>query len=263
MRHAIFLGLLPGLLGACGETVNYETREKMVTNAELNAGGPTSSDVEVGLPNTANNATAEVDPCLTAALQHQREVLHFPEIAAGTTCAFTNGDNLSRKDGWIRAHLQQDQTIKLPAGARLCGFTIEPTTSAMHYDDEMFFLVENRVLMATKDYTEYFPQDGIFHTFSWESLRNQVYNQFDSRGLYCVGGTDGLSECQLPPTDTTGSIELSISAELSASLATLLQDKELLNFSWVTTGDNDDSDCRHTEIKLPVVMHYVPADVKP
>jgi hypothetical protein len=132
----------------------------------------------------------------------------------------------------------------------------------MHYDDEMFFLVENRVLMATKDYTEYFPQDGIFSTFSWESLRNQVYNQFDERGLYCVGGVDGLSECQLPPTDTTGSIELSISAELSASLATLLQDKEVLNFSWVTTGDNDDSDCRHTDIKIPVTMHYVPADVK-
>ncbi len=131
----------------------------------------------------------------------------------------------------------------------------------MHYDDEMFFLLENRVLMATKDYTEYFQKEGIFSTFSWESLRNQVYNQFDERGLYCVGGADGLSECQLPPTDTTGSIELSISAELSASLATLLQDKRILNFSWVTTGDNDDSDCRHTEIKIPVIMHYVPAEV--
>jgi hypothetical protein len=78
-----------------------------------------------------------------------------------------------------------------------------------------------------------------------------------------VGGADGLSECELPPTDTTGSIDLSISAELSASLATLLQDREILNFSWVTTGDNDDSDCRHTDIKLPVVLHYVQVDMKP
>ncbi len=258
MRHAIFLGLLPGLLGACGETVNYETREKLVTTAELNAGGPASSNIDVGLPQTEN---AEVDACQTSAVQHQKDVLHFPEIATGTTCAFGSGDNYSRQDGWIRAYLKQDQTITLPLGARLCGFTIEPTASSMHYDDEMFFLLENRVLMATKDYTEYFPKEGIFSTFSWESLRNQVYNQFDERGLYCVGGADGLSECQLPPTDTTGSIELSISAELAASLATLLQDKRVLNFSWVTTGDNDDSDCRHTDIKIPVIMHYVPAEV--
>ncbi|HET9239078.1 MAG TPA: hypothetical protein VFO10_17600 [Oligoflexus sp.] len=260
MRHATLLSLLPGLLTACGETVNYETREKMATGAELNAGGPASSNIEVGVPDSAN---AEVNPCSTAAVQHQKEILHFPEIAAGTTCRFANGDNLSRKDGFIRAYLQQNQSITLPKGARLCGFSIEPTDSSMHYDDEMFFLVENRVLMATKDYTEYFPKDGIFSTFSWESLRNQVYNQFDERGLYCVGGDDGLSECQLPPTDTTGSIELSISAELAANLATLLQNEDVLNFSWVTTGDNDDSDCRHTDIKIPVTMHYVPADVKP
>ncbi len=201
--------------------------------------------------------------CLSSAVQHQREVLHFPEIAAGTTCSFGSNGNLSRRDGFIRAYFKQDQAIALPAGAKLCGFSIEPTSGAMHYDDEMFFLVENRVLMATKDYTEYFPKDGIFSTFSWESLRNQVYNQFDQRGLYCVGGADGLSECQLPPTDTTGTIELSISGELSSSLATLLEEKDVLNFSWVTTGDNDDSDCRHTDIKLPLVMHYVPADVKP
>jgi hypothetical protein len=260
MRHSIFLGLLPGLLGACGETVNYETREKMVTSAELSAGGPASSNIEVGLPQTPN---AEVDLCQTAIILHQRELLHFPEIAAGTTCSFASGENLSRKDGWIRAYLKQDQTITLPAGAKLCGFSIEPTSNTMHYDDEMFFLVENRVLMATKDYTEYFPKEGVFSTFSWESLRNQVYNQYDDRGLYCVGGADGLSECELPPTDTTGSIDLSISAELSASLATLLQDREILNFSWVTTGDNDDSDCRHTDIKLPVVLHYVQVDMKP
>jgi hypothetical protein len=258
MRHAIFLGLWPALAGGCGETVNYETREKMVTAAELNAGDPESS--EPGLPNSAN---MEVDPCQGSTVQHQREVLHFPELAAGATCSFASGENLSRRDGWIRAYLKQEQSIRLPAGARLCGFSIEPTTNTMHYDDEMFFLIEDRVLMATKDYTEYFPKDGIFSTFSWESLRNQVYNQFDERGLYCVGGESGLSECELPPTDTTGSIELSISAELSASLATLLQNKEVLNFSWVTTGDNDDSDCRHTEIKLPVVMHYVTADGKP
>ncbi|HYX37805.1 MAG TPA: hypothetical protein VE954_32280 [Oligoflexus sp.] len=266
MRHAFFQGLSLGLLAACGETVNYETREKMVTAAELNTpgadanGSTDSSDIEVGLPHEGD---AQANLCLSSAVQHQREVLHFPEIAAGTTCSFGSNGNLSRRDGFIRAYFKQDQTITLPAGAKLCGFSIEPTAGAMHYDDEMFFLVENRVLMATKDYTEYFPKDGIFSTFSWESLRNQVYNQFDQRGLYCVGGADGLSECQLPPTDTTGSIELSISAELSTSLAALLEEKNVLNFSWVTTGDNDDSDCRHTDIKLPLVMHYVPAEVKP
>jgi hypothetical protein len=103
MRHVTLLGLLPELLAACGETVNYETREKMISSAELNAGGPASSNIEVG---GADSANAELNPCTTAAVQQQKEILHFPEIAAGTTCSFASGDNLSRKDGFIRAYMK-------------------------------------------------------------------------------------------------------------------------------------------------------------
>lgn len=272
-RHfylSLSFGLTMALFIACGETVNYATREKTVVPPNLQDMSPGSGNVETGgLGSSKEIATGNTAPeslavrCNSPELMHQREELNFPEIPQGTTCAFGMNDNLSRKDGWIRAYLRQNQDITLPAGATLCGFSMEPTNKAMHYDDEMFFLIENRILVATKDYTDYFQSDGLFHTFSWDALVNKVYNQFDQRGLYCAGQEQGLSQCQLPPTDTTGSIDLRFSAELSNSLAQLLQKQEVLHFSWVTTGDNDDSDCRHTALSLPMVIHYLPAVAKP
>jgi|GEM_PF-5472764 len=271
-RHfclGLALGLMTGLFLACGETVNYETREKLVTPENIqdlsresaNVESQTSgSEAEPVLVPTAESFAAL---CNSPSVQHKTEILHFPEIPLGTTCSFASGENLSRKDGWIRAYHRQNQEITLPAGARLCGFSIDPAQKSMRYDDEMLFLVEDRILIATKDYTEYFPIDGLFHRFSWEALRDKVYNQFDSRALYCVGGKEGLSECQLPATDTAGTIELNFTTELSNRLASLLQEKEVLQFSWITTGDNDDSDCRHSDISLPIVMHYLPAESRP
>lgn len=254
--QGVLLGLVVSLLFACGETVNYETREKLVT-AGLEGD---SANAEASGPNSLPNGLSA--DCSSTLVQQQSEVLHFPEIPAGTTCSFGSGENLSRKDAFIRAYLRQNQDVTLPTGARLCGFTIDPIQKAMHYDDEMFFLVENRVLIATKDYTDSFVKEGLFSTFSWEALKNKVYNQNDQRGLYCVGAAEGLSACELPPTDTNGNISLSFSAELAKSLAELLQAQQVLHFSWITTGDNDDSDCRHTDIAIPVVLHYLPADAK-
>lgn len=261
------LGLVTGFIFGCGETVNYETREKLVVPGQLTEGSESSANAEVEAESaageTVSGSAEQQDLCLSPAVLEKSEVLHFPEIPSGTTCAFASADNLSRKDAFIRAYLKQEQTITLPEGALLCGFSLDPTDKAMHYDDEMIFTVEDKILIATKDYTEYFTKDGMFYTFSWEALRNKVYNQFDQRSLYCVGGDQGLSECQLPLTDTSGPISLSFSAELSSRLAQVLQSKNTLRFAWITTGDNDDSDCRHTDLTLPIRIRYVPAEVKP
>ncbi len=261
------LGLLTGFIFGCGETVNYETREKSVVPGQLTQTGDSSANVEAApesaASETISSSAEQQDLCLSPAVLEKSEVLHFPEIPSGTTCAFATGDNLSRKDAFIRAYLQQEQVITLPEGALLCGFSMDSTDKAMRYDDEMIFTVEDKILIATKDYTEYFAKEGMFYTFSWEALRNKVYNQFDQRSLYCVGGDLGLSECQLPLTDTSGPISLSFSAELSSRLAQVLQNKNSLRFAWITTGDNDDSDCRHSDLSLPIRIRYVPVEAKP
>lgn len=271
------------LFVACGETVNYETQEEArallgPASAEdaLSGGRGTGSgngaDAESsgsgGAGSTSGSggqkATRDLSPeeALALCSSEERLTLHekvvFPELAAGRTCAFGSGDNLSRKDLFFRAQLRQEHSVQLPKGALFCGFALSHQPAAMRYDDEMFFLVNERILLSTKNYSEYFPAAGIFRNFSWTALRDKPYDALDtSRGLYCLGGADGLSQCQLPPTETSGQIQLKFSPELTLALASRLAGEELLRFSWVTTGDNDDTDCRHSEISFTMDVHYV------
>lgn len=256
-KPLLSLVLLSGII-ACGETVNYETREKLLVAAV--ASGDAQNQIESTLPDAegdgADQSIAQVK-CAGREWIVQNEQLVFPELSAGTTCDFGQGEMLSRKDGFLRAYLRQNQTLTLPEGAILCGFELTHREQAMHYDDEMFFLLQDQILMATKDYTEYFTSQDLFRRFDWEKLKDKIYDQFDPRGLYCLGGAEGFSTCDLPPTDTSGSIHLQLTAEMSEKLAVFLGRERKLNFSWITTGDNDSSDCRHSPIALDVKLQYV------
>ncbi len=256
---------------ACGETVNFDTAEKIApvaansvppegTNggdAIQNPDGTTSDGTDTSTKEPERGKDGLPLACQSDKVVSVDQDLDFPEIEAGTTCKFDEGDNLSRVNGKIRAYLTQEQKVTIPDGSFLCGFELEHDNSSMRYDDEMFFSVNNRLLLATKDYGEFFPSNDGFQSFSWDGLKNQVYDSFDGRGVYCVGGAEGLTSCSVPPTETQGQIRLSFGDEMKATLARSLQDERELSFQWITTGDNDDSDCRHTDIKLKLKLRYV------
>jgi hypothetical protein len=44
---------------------------------------------------------------------------------------------------------------------------------------------------------------------------------------------------------------------MNTTLSRALRADKKLTFDWITTGDNDNSDCRHTEIKLDLGIRYV------
>ena len=150
--------------------------------------------------------------------------------------------------------------MTLPEGASLCGFSLEHNSSAMRYDDEMFFSVNDRLLLSTMDYTRFFDTKDGFYSFSWTGLVDQIYEPLDNRTVYCAGGAEGMASCVVPPTETQGQIKLTFSDTMDALLAKSLQQDRALTFDWVTTGDNDDSDCRHTAINLKLKLRYVLPD---
>lgn len=266
--EVLALGLLATLTSSCGETVNYDTQEKvasaLATPAESgsdNAVGsnPGDSDGSSGSGSAAGGVDANGVPlaCSNRTVQIKQEVLTFPEIKAGTTCDFGNGDNLSKKNNYFRAYLRQTQVVDLPVGAVLCGITLDHQPAAMRYDDEMFFSVNNKLLLSTKDYTDIFPKTDFFVAFNWENLKNKLYDSLDSRKVFCAGAAEGISSCKVPPTETAGNIEMTFSDEMNATLSKALRADQKLTFEWVTTGDDDNSDCRHTEIKLDLGLRYV------
>ena len=271
--RVLFLGLLTEFAMSCGETVNYDTQEKVASGlvvpdtaaggdavatdpgatTDKNSGGK-GSDAGSGSGVGADGLPAA---CSTRTTLTKQEVLVFPEIAPGTTCSFGSGENLSKKNGFFRAYLRQTQVVSLPEGAILCGISLEHHPAAMRYDDEMFFSVNEKLLLATKDYSDIFPKTDFFRSFSWESLKNQVYDSLDSRKVFCAGAAEGISSCKVPPTETLGNIEMKFSEEMNKTLSKALQNQNKLTFEWVTSGDDDNSDCRHTEINLSLGLRYV------
>lgn len=275
------LGLLAELSASCGETVNYDTEEKaaaalILPNAAASdnaVGSNPSIDSDSNAPgssdplangngtnegNNANTVGNEVPAaCFTRTMQVKQDTLLFPEIPQGTTCSFGSNGNLSRKDGFFRAYLRQTQVVSLPEGAILCGITLDHQPAAMRYDDEMFFSVNNKLLLATKDYSEIFPKTDFFLSFSWDNLVNKTYDSLDERKVFCAGAEEGISSCVVPATETQGNIEMKFSEQMNAQLSQALRADKDLTFEWITTGDNDNSDCRHTEIDLGLELRYV------
>ncbi|MBC7659833.1 MAG: hypothetical protein H7249_09005 [Chitinophagaceae bacterium] len=285
--HVLTLGLLAQLSTSCGETVNYDTKVK-VADASLGTGAASGSgggDAVAGQGNASGGDAASGAPSSGAtsgsasgngtigtgvdatglsllcqsvsAIKSKQVALVFPEIPAGTNCSWGTGENLSRRDGFFRAYLKQTQLVTLPVGAKICSLAIAHQPAAMRYDDEMFFSVNEKLLLATKDYSEYFPKKDFFQTFSWANLVNKPYISNEARPVFCAGGAEGLSQCSVPNTETQGQIQMTFGSEMNLKLSEVLQDTNLLTFEWITTGDNDDSDCRHTEIDLNLNVSYV------
>jgi len=264
------LGLLAEITVSCGETINYDTEQKIATalvvpnspdsDNSIGTGGGADGSV---LPNPGTGyGSGAADPdlpaaCLTSPMQVQQDTLVFPEIAAGTTCSFGSGDNLSKRDSFFRAYLRQTQTVSLPDGAILCSINLVHNPAAMRYDDEMFFSVNDKLLLATKDYSDIFPKTDFFQSFSWDKLVNQTYDSAASRDVFCAGADEGISSCGVPPTETQGNIEMNFSEEMNVKLSTALRADQDLTFEWITTGDNDNTDCRHTQIDLGLELRYV------
>lgn len=265
--RVLVLGLLTEFALSCGETVNYDTQEKIantlvVPDTTGGGGDAVANDPAAADDGTTNSdATTDGDglpaACSTRPMQTKQEALVFPEIAPGTTCSFGSGENLSKRNGYFRAYLRQTQIVSLPEGAILCGISLEHQPAAMRYDDEMFFSVNNKLLLATKDYSEYFPKTDFFRSFSWANLKNKVYDPLDDRNVFCAGAEEGISDCKVPPTETQGNIEMKFSDEMNKILSQALQADNKLTFEWITTGDDDNSDCRHSEIDLSLGLRYV------
>lgn len=246
----------------CGETVNYDVTEKPrlsginTDNSGDSANAESRANSEVG-----NNPPHDVIAlCESLPLETLKRELSFAELSAGQTCSFGVGDNLSRKNAYFRAYERQTQTVSIPENTMLCNFALSHKSESMRYDDEMFLLLNETIILATKDYSEYFEENGLFQTFSWPHIRDQFYDPFDPRPVYCPGGSEGLSECHVPPTETNGQIALEFSDEMNRALARKLEAERTFDFSWITTGDNDNSDCRHSAISFDLEIQYITLD---
>ena len=231
--------------------------------------------------------------CIEAANQQQIQnfysQVNFP---AAINCEFNESGNLPtdlnaygngpRKDGKVRARIEQAFSVPLPENAKICDVDFEFPTQAMEYDDEIFILLNNFVLMSS---TNYATNSGSNHylnglavnskglqTYKW-SGDNSLYNLHYGQGVtprYCYGlnssDQDYQAKCNLPFTQTLGQIKLDIPQEKIIELGVISDimnqnnsSQKVLDFGFVSTGDNDNGDCEHSAFGFNIsVKYYVP-----
>ena len=70
---------------------------------------------------------------------------------------------------------------------------------------------------------------------------------------YCLGDL----ECMVPGHDVQGQFSLKIDMTDIPSFSEKLSESADLQFEVITTGDNDDGDCDHSDLNLNVTIQYV------
>jgi hypothetical protein len=203
-------------------------------------------------PRTPEEVAAK---CGSSPMQTKVQSIAFAD--PGMSCVWSQGGNGAKKDGEIRGRIEQSVALALPEGAVICdlGFTFAETQ--MRYDDEIFLTFNDLVLAGSMDYTARFDQSGDFFKYDWTKLINAPYSH-DLYADYCLGAQDGTGHCMIPPTETTGTMQLEFASSLVHKLSVKAIQSKRFDLGWVTVGDNDDRvDCRHSDFGFDVTIKYV------
>lgn len=178
------------------------------------------------------------------------------------TCPFGEEDNLPRTQGVMTARIEQTVSVALPEGGVACdlGFDfqgIDPSTEQIMQYDDHFLLNFNDVVLASnnREITDELGDTGLL-LYEWDDIVGLEFS-FDDTPNYCLGEDEGLSTCEIPEPETPGPISLSFSGELVDELSLRALDLGRYDFQFVTTGDNDDSDCSHEDFEFLVTAPVV------
>lgn len=188
--------------------------------------------------------------------------VEFPATSGG--CDWGEDGNLDPSQGIVTARLEQTDSLELPDDAVICDvtFDFEGITGGegtpMVYDDNFFFTFNGVVLAASYGpMVESLPSDDIYYTYDWEALAGTGFEFDDRVPTYCLGEDEGLSVCEIPPPETNGVMSLQFDSGVVNELAFRAIEAGAYDFTFVTIGDNDDTDCYHEDFAFTVEIPYV------
>jgi hypothetical protein len=244
------------------------------TKLQVPAPPPLAEEVKVACADAARNGT----------MKSKAIPLFFP--AKATSCDFEKNDNLSRKNEVVRARREESVELPLDGMTRLCNMKFDAPQQRMRFDDEIMITLNSLVVASSQDYSTksrdnndqlVYPNglavdnEGLV-SYKWlppNGLQNLDYlNGKLSR--YCLGldpkQPDFAQLCQIPRTSTNGTMSLTLPQEAFLKLAAkagLVFDKQIqqlpkAQLTFITTGDNDSSDCQHLDFRMTVTVDYIP-----
>ena len=182
--------------------------------------------------------------------------IEFPD--PGKTCNWEHSSNLSPRDEYFQARIEQSQGLDLPVGAVICGASFDFPNQRYRYDDYFALLFNRNLITSGYDFEGYLESKyfGLLD-YKWSNIRGIPMNFGSSREtIYCPQIPGAQADCQFPGHDTSGRIQLSYDdAFIQSVMATGIPSQH--SFTLVTFGDNNARDCEHSDIEFTVTVDYV------
>lgn len=223
--------------------------------APVDCGGGVFAEPEVCGDGRDQDCDGIDPPCPADVCPTASTTIHVVDLAFEDPgdCPWGEGDNGGTRDGVYRARTEQVAPIELPAGAVLCGLSLEVPDQEVRFDDELIVTFADAVLV------ESFRPEGIFAMpdgiprYRWTDLRG--HHLGENEGSFCLGDDDA---CALPDSEAVGRFALTLDGEVGHALGEHAIREGSTDVTVVTTGDNNRTgDCRHTPFTLRVTAEVV------
>ena len=171
-------------------------------------------------------------------------------------CVFSSEGNLPPRNEFVQARADEVRFVQLPQIRTLCDLTLRAREGPpIFFDDHVAIVVEDVVLVSGGSglaLNEYETVDGL-PRFDWSAVRGEPFRPRNS-AYACLGG----GRCDVPRTERFGDLNVEVGSETMIAIANSLSLNGGFNVRFLTFGDNDASDCAHSELTLDVDVRYLP-----
>ncbi len=200
-------------------------------------------------------------PLCTMGVIETTKTFSFADPSAACSWgAFEDPDpnaNWPAQETRISARIESWQEIAIPKDHLICSLEISSPTQTMIYDDDISIVVRSSnftapvILAASQDYSKANLRTiNGYVMYEWERLRGTFYSDLQYP-QYCLGSS-GNGKCLLPPTNQTGSFQITYDKDVMIPLGNISA------FGVIASGDNDPSDCRHGTFAFELIIRSEP-----
>lgn len=198
-------------------------------------------------------STTPKDPC-DGNLKTQSVNVVFP---ATGTCLWGQNGNLNAKDGRLSGRQEQVFPFNLPADSIICNWKMTFPPQGFNYDDYILLAFNGHVLMSSNGVGTP-PPGQDFNIYTWDNYRT---GNITGGPNYCVGQDQSLSECAVlanrqDPGLGSGTFFLNLDPTIVRKLGEAAETEKRAEFLFVTSGDNDSTDCQHSPLNIGVDIEY-------
>lgn len=229
---------------------------------------PTTPDVPPAVEEAIKNCAEAISSGKILSAQQKVE-FKDSRVDSGRkqVCEFSKGENLSPLDQYLRARYDQEEKLKLPAGAVICGIELKSDVQKFKYDDVFFLTFNNQIIASnlkkavTLNSVESMSltngQRVPFYNYDWLKVRGDKFSGINNvADDYCLGSEQGQSSCKWPLSQQSGVIQFTFNPEMLIHLG-LKESSANQRFGFTITGDNDkDLDCYHEALSFDMNVKY-------